>query len=97
MTFISEPRLIDVLLGRLIGEALWPEGPEPRRFEPRRRSGNEISPDDMRPCNHAYRIVTYRIGDMRAVMIEGPSREANEPIELGSCADVNQLANTFGT
>ena len=56
-----------------------------------------ISPDDMRPCNHAYRIVTYRIGDMRAVMIEGPSREANEPIELGSCADVNQLANTFGT
>jgi len=34
---------------------------------------------------------------MRAVMIEGPSREANEPIELGSCADVNQLANTFGT
>jgi hypothetical protein len=51
----------------------------------------------LRPCNHAYRFVTYRIGDMRAVMIEGPSREANEPIELGSCADVNQLANTFGT
>ena len=45
-----------------------------------------ISPDDMRPCNHAYRIVTYRIGDMRAVMIEGPSREAIEPIGLGSCA-----------
>ena len=68
------------------------EGHEPRRFEPSRRSDNEISQDDMRP-----RIVTHRIGEMRAVMIEGPSRQANEPIELGSCADVNQLANTFGT
>ncbi len=35
-----------------------------------------------------------RIGDMRAVMIEGPSREAKEPIDLGSCAYVNQLTNT---
>jgi len=31
---------------------------------------------------------------MRAVMIEGPRREANEPIEIGSCAYVNQLANS---
>jgi len=44
------------------------EGHEPRRFEPSRRSDNEISQDDMRP-----RIVTHRIGDMRAVMIEGPA------------------------
>ncbi len=54
------------------------EGHEPRRFEPSRRSDNEISQDDMRP-----RIVTHRIGDMRAVMIEGPSREA---VNLSSAA-----------
>ena len=28
------------------------------------------------------------------LLIEGPRREANEPIELGSCAYVNQLANS---
>ncbi len=54
------------------------EGHEPRRFEPSRRSDNEISQDDMRP-----RIVTHRIGEMRAVMIEGPSREA---VNLSSSA-----------